>query len=158
MKKRQDFESQGFTLVELMIVVVIIGLLASFAIPAFNRTRVVSRGTAFLNDLRVFADAADTYMIETGEYLEDSGSGSVPTGWDAYISTAKWTGGTPIGGVWDVELDSFGIKAGLGVHGPDFTSQQMQDIEDSYDDGDLSTGKFRRIAADRYYFILEDNP
>ena len=61
MKKRQDFESQGFTLVELMIVVVIIGLLASFAIPAFNRTRVVSRGTAFLNDLRVFADAADTY-------------------------------------------------------------------------------------------------
>ncbi len=31
-------------------------------------------------------------------------------------------------------------------------------IEDSYDDGDLSTGKFRKIAADRYYFILEDNP
>jgi len=97
-------------------------------------------------------------MIETGDYLEDSGSGAVPTGWDAYISTAKWTGVTPIGGVWDVELDSFGIKAGLGVHGPDFTSQQMQDIEDNYDDGDLSTGKFRKIAADRYYFVLEDNP
>ena len=66
-----------------MLVVVIIDLLASFAIRAFNRTRVISRGTAFLNDLHVFSDAADTYMIETGDYLEDSGSGLVPTGWDA---------------------------------------------------------------------------
>ena len=70
-------------MIELMLVVVIIDLLASFAIRAFNRTRVISRGTAFLNDLHVFSDAADTYMIETGDYLEDSGSGLVPTGWDA---------------------------------------------------------------------------
>ncbi len=146
----------GFTLVEVMIVVVIIGLLASFAIPAFNRTRIESRGTAFTNDLRIFADAADTYMLETGDYLEDSGSGQLPTGWDNYVQVDKWTGGTPIGGVWDMELDSFGFKAGLGVHGPDFTVQQMQSIDDRYDDGDLNTGKFRRIAADRYYFILED--
>lgn len=51
-----------------------------------------------------------------------------------------------------MELDSLGVKSGLGVQGPDFTSQQMQGIEDSYDDGALSIGKFRKIAADRYYF------
>lgn len=57
-----------------------------------------------------------------------------------------------------MELDSFGIKSGLSVLGPDFRAQQMQDIEDDYDDGDLSSVKFGKIAGDRYYFILEDNP
>jgi len=66
-----------------MIVIVIIGLLASFAIRAFNRTRVVSRGSAFLNDLRIFSDEADTYIIEIRDYFEDLGSGSVSTDWDA---------------------------------------------------------------------------
>ena len=144
-------------MVEIMVVVVIIGLLATFAIPAFNKIRIKSQNTTFINDLRIFADAADTYMTEKGDYLEDAGTGTVPTGWDPYISVQKWTSGTPIGGSWDMELDSYGIKAGLGVVAPDRTALEMQLVDNEYDDGDLSTGKFRRIAADRYYFVLEDN-
>ena len=110
--------------------------------------------------MRVFAGAAEFYMLDTGEYLEDSSSGSVPAGFEEYINTSKWIGGTPIGGVWDVELDSYGIKAGFGV---DFgngsgnqTSAYMQEIDAQFDDGDLITGKFRQIDTDRYYYILED--
>ncbi len=32
----------------------------------------------------------------------------------------------------------------------------MAEIDAKFDDGDLSKGKFRKIASDRYYFVLED--
>ena len=147
----------GFTLVEIMMVVVIIGLLMSLAVPAFQVLRRKAQNTRFIGDMRTFAGAAETYMLETGSYLEDSSSGAVPSGFEDHISVAKWTNGTPLGGVWDMELDSFGIKAGFGVHKPTAPKEQMEEVDEDFDDGDLSTGKFRQIAGDRYYYILEDD-
>ena len=58
--------SQGFTLVEIMIVVVIIGLLAAMAIPAFQKVRTSSQDKAILNNARQLAAAADQYFLENG--------------------------------------------------------------------------------------------
>src|SRR5258706_16485102 len=56
----------GFTLVEIMIVVVIIGLLAAMAIPAFQKVRTSSQDKAVLNNARQLSAAADQYFLENG--------------------------------------------------------------------------------------------
>ena len=56
----------GFTLVEIMIVVVIIGLLAAMAIPAFQKVRTNSQDKAVLNNARQLSAGADQYYLENG--------------------------------------------------------------------------------------------
>ena len=59
-------QSKGFTLVEIMIVVVIIGLLAAMAIPAFQKVRQASQDKTVLNNARQLSAAADQYYLENG--------------------------------------------------------------------------------------------
>ena len=64
--KTHSNSTKGFTLVEIMIVVVIIGLLAAMAIPAFQKVRQSSQDKAVLNNARQLSAAADQYFLENG--------------------------------------------------------------------------------------------
>ena len=64
MKIRASRKS-SFTLVEIMIVVTIISLLATIAIPNFVKARTTSQQNACINNLRQFDGAAQQWALET---------------------------------------------------------------------------------------------
>ena len=84
--------SKGFTLVEIMIVVVIIGLLAAMAIPAFQKVRLESQKKSIQNNIRQLTAAADQYFTDKGTTTVDVFAELVGT--DKYIKTLSNTGNT----------------------------------------------------------------
>jgi len=148
----------AFTLVEILIVVVILGILAAIVVPFFGSATDDARRGAFIEDLRVFSEAAEYFHARTGSPVSDGSSGQMPAEWDGYIDEAAFESGTPIGGVWDTEYNDNGVTSAVGVHfdgtGETRDDAWMVQVDAILDDGNLASGTFRRLAAGRYYRVL----
>jgi type IV pilus assembly protein PilA len=162
MRESRASSRQGFSIVELMIVVTIIGILAILAIPAVRRARTRSQNASFVNDLRVLSGQVfEYYALNHGDFPPDVGPGVEPSGAGQYMPKRfEWSEPTDIGGLWDWDRAAtrgdklHGCYAGISVYKPERTTAEMQTIDGMMDDGNLLTGSFRR-RTDGYIYVLQ---
>lgn len=113
MKRTMRSVQKGFTLIELMIVVAIIGILAAVALPAYQDYTVKAK----VSELMLAASSARTCITET--YQSAGGGAAIPTGVaaDCAISvTGKVTGATvATGGVVTVTGSNAATSVGANV-------------------------------------------
>lgn len=86
-------ERRGFTIVELLIVIVVIGILAAITIVAFNGVQSRARDSVRKNDLAQLAKAIQIYAVDKGDNVEAGcGGGNAGWGWlsSDYDGAGPW--------------------------------------------------------------------
>ncbi|HEX2972635.1 MAG TPA: type II secretion system protein [Tepidisphaeraceae bacterium] len=150
----RDGRASGFTLVEILIVVVILGILAAIVLPGLSTGAQEAEEATFRSNLRQYAQAFMLYHEKNCTFPPDGLPTEVPPGMDGYMDGSLWSSGKPLGGQWDWDCGVFGITAGVSVEQPARTDAQMTELDRQIDDGDLTTGQFRK-RTNGFIYILE---
>lgn len=84
---KQPAKQKGFNLVELMVVVIIIAIIAAFAIPGYQRHVLATKRKAAIADILSLQQALERqYNVNNGSYAQSDATGSCATEHELYTS------------------------------------------------------------------------
>ena len=132
--------NQGFTLVELAVVVIIIGVLAAFAVPKFRDAVERSKASEAFNYLSTVRASQERYHARNSTYASDL------TKLDVHLADPKYFAvGTVDDGdletTWKLTLTRAGAAAGYGEYTVTFT-------EEGFDEADSTVADEEHDAID----------
>lgn len=148
-------QSSGFTLVELMIVVAIIGILAAVAVPQYKQYVLRAQLTETATQIGSFARAFEVAKQVNGDYPNDTHL-TLPQVTGLFINASDWASNTLLGGNWNWEGPDGYSYAGIAIDGATASEEDIAQLDAIMDNGDLSSGKFRRTPNGRYTYIIEE--
>ena len=109
---RSITSTRGFTLVEILIVVAVIGLLISIAIPNFAKTRKVAQANICVENLMQIEAAKQIWALEKGKASGDPVEESDLIGATLYIKKQPQC---PSGGTYDFNVIGTNALCSIGV-------------------------------------------
>ncbi|MEQ8770189.1 MAG: prepilin-type N-terminal cleavage/methylation domain-containing protein [Phycisphaerales bacterium] len=150
--------TKAFTLVEIIVVIVVIGILAAVAIPKFVGAQEETAVAAAAEDLKAIELAVDMYHAMHNAYPPDvNRTRQVDELTPFFKADNPFAKPCPIGGVYDWEgpprwnPPQVAIrKNGSNV----YSDADALALDEHFDDGNLSTGRFRRDGSQRLTFYL----
>ena len=159
MQQRFSRRNRAFTLVEILIVVIIIGILAAIVIPQFTNASTQARDEAFKTNLRDLVGVAMLYHQKYGALPAQAAGATVPAELLAASGRTEFPLATPIGGCWHVG-NIAGHGWGVGVWWPGDEDAEVkpraEEMDQHIDDGDGAAGRFIFDAsARRYYWMID---
>ena len=116
---------KGFTLVELAVVVIIIGVLAAFAVPRFRDAVERSKASEAFNYLSSVRASQERYHARNATYATDLSKLDIKLGDPKYFTVGTVSEGTTgsIEDSWTLTLTRSGASAGYGAYTVTFTEE-----------------------------------
>lgn len=151
--------SKAFSLIELLVVIVVIGILAAVVVPNTIMAGDTARVAAAGEDLRAIEKAIEGYRNKTGKWPSNAGTAVLPTELESYFTKSNpFDKVTPIGGMYDYDGTS-GTRGPLikvvGTSGNAVVADAtLLQLDEEMDDGDLSTGRIIKSSSQIHYFIV----
>ena len=117
--------SQGFTLVELAVVIVIIGVLAAFAVPRFRDAVERSKASEAFNYLSSVRASMERYHARQGTYADDMVLLDIKFSAPKYFTVGTIGAGSTgnLEDSWTLTLTRTGASAGYGAYTVTFTEE-----------------------------------